>query len=405
MPPNPDHFVLLPAFAATEGRPATLGVLGGGQLGFMFVQAAQRMGYRTAVLDPDANSPAGLVSHHHFQAGYDDAQALAAMSRVCDAVTTEFENVPAHTLETLAKTTPVSPQAHAVAVAQDRVVEKAHFQASAASSGVGPVPYAVLTTDSDLARVPDALFPAILKTARMGYDGKGQLGVASAEALASAWQALQQVPCVLEKRMPLIAECSVLVARSRQGDCVNLPVQLNTHVEGILARTEVFDGNLAPDLSARAVDAAKKIARELGYVGVLCVEFFVVTGDDGKPGLVVNEVAPRPHNSGHYSIEACDVSQFSLQVRTLAGLPLVQPRLLAPAVMLNLLGDIWFNSGELRTPEWDQVLALPGVHLHLYGKLEARKGRKMGHITITATRIEDARGVAQEVQSILGLWH
>ena len=207
MPPNPDHFVLLPAFAATEGRPATLGVLGGGQLGFMFVQAAQRMGYRTAVLDPDANSPAGLVSHHHFQAGYDDAQALAAMSRVCDAMTTEFENVPAHTLETLAKTTPVSPQAHAVAVAQDRVVEKAHFQASAASSGVGPVPYAVLTTDSDLARVPDALFPAILKTARMGYDGKGQLGVASAEALASAWQALQQVPCVLEKRMPFIAEC------------------------------------------------------------------------------------------------------------------------------------------------------------------------------------------------------
>ena len=236
---------MLPAFAATEGRPATLGVLGGGQLGFMFVQAAQRMGYRTAVLDPDANSPAGLVSHHHFQAGYDDAQALAAMSRVCDAVTTEFENVPR---------TPRD------ACENDAGLTAGPCRCCCPRSGCGESPLSSQRreqwcgasalrgahADSDLARVPDALFPAILKTARMGYDGKGQLGVASAEALASAWQALQQVPCVLEKRMPLIAECSVLVARSRQGDCVNLPVQLNTHVEGILARTEVFDGNLSP---------------------------------------------------------------------------------------------------------------------------------------------------------------
>ena len=395
---------ILPAFAAIEGRPITLGVLGGGQLGMMFVQVAQAMGYRTAVLDPDANSPAGLISHHHLLAEYDDQHALATMGRVCDAVTTEFENVPAATLNTLAQTTPVSPPASAVAIAQDRLAEKAHFLASAASSGVGPVPYAALLDDADVASIDAALFPAVLKTARMGYDGKGQMSVTSKADLAKAWAQLHKVPCVVEQRLDLQAELSVIVARGQDGDCVNLPVQSNTHVDGILARTEVFEANVAPDLAKRAVQAAKAIAADLHYVGVLCLEFFVVQTPSGLD-LVVNEMAPRPHNSGHYSLEACDVSQFALQVRTMAALPLVQPRLHSASVMLNLLGDVWLNTGELRTPDWDQVLALPGVHLHLYGKLEARAGRKMGHITITASSIDEARLVAEQVQAVLGLWH
>ena len=174
---------------------------------------------------------------------------------------------------------------------------------------------------------------------------------------------------------------------------------------GILARTEVFEGNLDAGLTARAIQAATAIATDLGYVGVLCVEFFVVKGANDTLSLVVNEMAPRPHNSGHYSIEACDLSQFELQVRAMTGLPLIPPRLHSPAVMLNLLGDIWLNTGELRTPAWDQVLALPGTHLHLYGKLEARAGRKMGHLTVTADTIEGAREVAEEVQAVLGIWH
>lgn len=398
---------ILPAFAAIEGRPITLGVLGGGQLGMMFVHAAQAMGYRTVVLDPDANSPAGLISHHHVLAAFDDAQALASMGRLCDAVTTEFENVPAATLEALAQDIPVSPPAAAVAIAQDRVQEKAHFEASAASSGVGPAPHAVLLDEADVARVSaqgEALFPAILKTARMGYDGKGQISVANAAALAAAWAELHRVPCVLEKRLDLQAEISVIVARGHDGACVNLPVQLNTHVDGILARTEVFEGNIDHALGQRAVQAAQAIANDLAYVGVLCVEFFVVQTPKGLD-LVVNEMAPRPHNSGHYSMQACDVSQFELQVRTMTALPLVQPRLHSASVMLNLLGDVWSNTGELRTPAWDDVLALPGIGLHLYGKLEARKGRKMGHITITAPTIAQARDTAEHVQAILGLWH
>jgi 5-(carboxyamino)imidazole ribonucleotide synthase len=381
-----------------------LGVLGGGQLGLMFVHVAQAMGYRTAVLDPDANSPAGLISHHHIMAEFDDAQALATMGRLCDAITTEFENVPAATLRTLASATPVSPPAGAVAIAQDRVEEKAHFANSAASSGVGPVPYAVLQDEADAATVDASLFPAILKTARMGYDGKGQVSVAGLQDLSAAWASLHNVPCVLEKRLDLQAEISVVVARGHDGQCVYLPVQSNTHVDGILARTEVFEGNVEPALAARAVQAAQTIATDLSYVGVLCVEFFVVQTSAGLD-LVVNEMAPRPHNSGHYSLEACDVSQFALQVRTMAALPLVQPRLHSASVMLNLLGDVWLNTGELRTPDWDQVLALPGVHLHLYGKLEARAGRKMGHITITGNTIDEARQVAEQVQAVLGLWH
>ena len=408
------------------GRPVTLGVMGGGQLGRMFVHAAQALGYATAVLDPDPDSPAGRVSHHHVQTGYLDPKGLAELATHCAAITTEFENVPAAALLALAKTRPVAPSAQAVSIAQDRAAEKAHF----VRCGVPCAPYAVIETLAQLQAVDRELLPGILKTARMGYDGKGQVRVKNRAQLAAAWAQLKQVPCVLEKMLPLQAECSVIVVRGRDGACVNLPVQLNTHRDGILAVTEVYQGNMPAALARQAYAAAKSIANELHYVGVLCVEFFVV--DDNSNGksnsklrLVVNEIAPRPHNSGHYSMNACDVSQFELQVRTLAGLPLTQPRQHSPAIMLNLLGDVWpINWGQtpiksasnqksakqlesdpncLASPPWDKVLALPGTHLHLYGKTHAKPGRKMGHLNITGARVADVQATATQAAKLLGI--
>jgi 5-(carboxyamino)imidazole ribonucleotide synthase len=378
----------------------TLGVMGGGQLGRMFAHAAQQMGFFTAVLDPDATSPAGRISHHHVQTAYTDAEGLARLAAVSAAITTEFENVPAEALNQLAQSRPVAPSGAAVAIAQDRAAEKAHF----VQCGVPCAPYAVIETTEQLAAIDANLLPGILKTARMGYDGKGQVRVKTPAELAAAWADLKQVPCVLEKMLPLQWECSVIVARGADGACVNLPVQRNLHRDGILAVTEVYEGNVPPALAERAVAAAKSIAQGVGYVGVLCVEFFVL--DESHPaaaglgGLVVNEMAPRPHNSGHYSMDACDVSQFHLQVRTLAGLPLVQPRQHSPSIMLNLLGDIWPEGG---VPDWAAVLALPGTHLHLYGKLDAKKGRKMGHLNVTGATIEQVRATALEAARILGI--
>ena len=383
--------------SALTGHPEmTLGVMGGGQLGRMFVQAAQQMGYFTAVLDPDVRSPAGRVSHHHIQTAYTDPEGLRQLAQCCVAITTEFENVPAPALAALAQTRTVAPAAEAVAIAQDRAREKAHF----VSCGVPVAPHAVIRTAQDLSGVPADLLPGILKTASMGYDGKGQVRVATPDELATAWADLGQVPCVLEKMLPLQLECSVIVARGLDGACVNLPVQRNLHRDGILAVTEVYEGNLPPALAERAVAAAKLVANGLGYVGVLCVEFFVLA--DGS--LVVNEIAPRPHNSGHYSIEACDVSQFGLQVRTLASLPLTQPRQHSPSIMLNLLGDLWPQAGGSGgTPPWDAVLALPGAHLHLYGKAKANQGRKMGHLTLTGASVEQVRATALQAARILGI--
>jgi 5-(carboxyamino)imidazole ribonucleotide synthase len=375
---------------------ATLGVMGGGQLGRMFVHAAQRMGYFTAVLDPDADSPAGRVSHHHVRTGYLDEIGLATLCGHSQAITTEFENVPAEALARLAEHRVVAPGAAAVAIAQDRALEKAHFT----RCGVDCAPHAVIANEEDLAAVDDDLLPGILKTARLGYDGKGQVRVRTRAELRAAWADLQRAECVLEKMLPLAFECSVVVARGRDGAMVHLPVQRNLHREGILAVTEVH-GGCVPDAQAqRAVEAARRIAAGLDYVGVLCVEFFGL--EDGA--LVVNEMAPRPHNSGHWSMDAADVSQFELQVRTLAGLPLAQPRQQAAAVMLNLLGDLWFARGATAaTPDWAGVLALPGAHLHLYGKASARPGRKMGHLTLTAATPEEARATALRAAQVLGI--
>jgi len=366
----------------------------------MFVQAAQAMGYFTVVLDPDVVSPAGLVSHYHIQTDFLDEQGLAQLMQRCAAITTEFENVPAPALMTLGSARPVAPSAEAVGIAQDRVKEKAHF----VRCGVPCAPYAVIESAAQLAAVADDLLPGILKTARLGYDGKGQARVKTRAELAAAWAALKGVPCVLEKMLPLKAECSVIVARGWDGVMVNLPVQLNLHREGILAVTSAYEGNLPPALAEQAVAATKAIADELQYVGVLCVEFFVLQDASAEAaalgGLIVNEMAPRPHNSGHYSLDACDLSQFDLQVRTLAGLPLVQPRQHSPAIMLNLLGDLWLTTVP---PPWEKVLALPGAHLHLYGKLAPAKGRKMGHLTLTGATVAEVRATALAAAACLGL--
>jgi 5-(carboxyamino)imidazole ribonucleotide synthase len=258
----------------------------------------------------------------------------------------------------------------------------------------------VIDNDAALAAVGDELLPGILKTARMGYDGKGQQRVRTRDELAAAWRELKHVPSVLEKMLPLAFELSVIVARSSSGAVTHFPLQRNLHRDGILAVTEVPAPGVSAELAQAAVDAAQRIAATMRYVGVLCLEFFVL--DDGT--LVANEMAPRPHNSGHYTIDACDASQFDLQVRAMTGLPLVAPRLHSPALMLNLLGDLWFRDGAVaHTPPWDAVLALPGVHLHLYGKSEPRRGRKMGHLTITAADAEQAHATALRAAALLGI--
>ena len=384
--------------AAEATRPVqVLGVLGGGQLGRMLVHAAQGLGLRTVVLDPDASSPAGSVSHEHLLARYDDVAALVRMAQLCDVITTEFENVPAHALATLAEHRAVSPSAGAVSVCQHRVREKAHF----VSCNVPCVPFTPIEVEADLLAVPTALFPGILKTSTLGYDGKGQAFVDDVAALASAWRTMNCVPCVLERRVDLRGEFSVIVARDASGHSVHLPVQQNLHRGGILAVTQVPAPDVPAAAAAQAIGHARAIAESLAYVGVLCVEFFLLA--DGS--VLANEMAPRPHNSGHYSIDACDISQFDLQVRTTAGWPLVTPRQHSPAVMLNLLGDLWFrDGGELPiTPPWQQVLRIPGAHLHLYGKPDARCGRKMGHLTLTAADAPSARSRALQAAQILGL--
>jgi 5-(carboxyamino)imidazole ribonucleotide synthase len=302
---------------------------------------------------------------------------------------------------TLGAHRPTSPRAEAVEVCQDRAEEKRHF----IRCGVRCAPHALIETTEQLDAVSPDLLSGILKTARLGYDGKGQIRVANRDELAAAWSALNGVPAVLEKALPLAFEVSVVVARSAAGQVVHFPVQQNLHRHGILAVTQVPALEISADQQRQAIDAAMHIAESLGYVGVLCVEFFVL--EDGR--LIANEMAPRPHNSGHHSIDSCDLSQFELQVRAMTGAPLRQPRQHSAAVMLNLLGDLWFDGPgdnqrrSAREPDWAAVLALPGAHLHLYGKATPRRGRKMGHLTVTAPTPAEARVVALEASALLGL--
>ncbi len=370
--------------------PAMLGMLGGGQLGRFFVIAAHEMGYRVTVLDPDKNSPAGKIADVHLCAAYDDAAALKTMAETCQAITTEFENVPASTLENLAQTRTVRPSAKAVSIAQHRVLEKQFIR----DAGIPVAPFFVVNVASDLPADADAIYPAILKVARFGYDGKGQARVANQAQAQAAFEAFKGEQCVLEKMLSLDYEVSVVLARDAQGNVAAYPLAENSHLNGIL------DVSIVPARAPKAIqDQARqlaiKIAEKLDYVGVLAVEFFVSNGE-----LLANEMAPRPHNSGHYTIDANVTNQFEQQLRALVGLPLGDSRLHSQAVMVNILGDIWKSGAE---PAWDKIFARAELKLHLYGKHEPRPGRKMGHYTVIGADQETVIVNAIKAREELGI--
>ena len=367
---------------------AWLGLLGGGQLGRMFTMAAQSMGYKVVVLDPGAHSPAGSVADEHIAADYLDRAGLETLASRCAAATTEFENVPAESLRYLAQHMIVSPAAESVAVAQDRIAEK-HFLASA---GLEVAPFKVIRSGEDFGDGIARLLPGILKRSRLGYDGKGQARVGTRIEAQKAFEQFGAEPCVLEKCLDLDLELSCVVARSFDGKVVTWPLAENRHAHGILD-TSIVPARISPALADAVREAATAVARQLDYRGVLCVEFFVLR--DGR--LLANEIAPRPHNSGHYTIDACVTSQFEQQARVLCELPLGNTALHCPAVMVNLLGDLW-ASGE---PPWQLVLRHPRVKLHLYGKSEARPGRKMGHYTVLEESVDGALACAEEIKAML----
>ncbi len=372
--------------AAAIVPPATLGILGGGQLGRYAVMAAASMGYRTIVLDPDPSAPAGLLAHEHLVAAYDDPEALRRLAFDCDAVTTEFENPPAAALDQLAATLVVAPSPASVRIAQDRVAEKQFL----VDNGFPVGRYQVLDGDDPVVDASLVDAGAIVKTARLGYDGKGQRTVAGVAETIAAWAELGGVACVVEQRLALDTELSVIVGRTATGDVEAWSVAENTHVDGILDLS-VVPAAVRAKIADRAVGLAMAIADALDYVGVLAVELFVVDGE-----LLVNELAPRPHNSGHWTLDASVTSQYEQQVRAVCGLGLGSTAMTAPAIaMVNLLGDLW-EGGE---PDWAAVLADPNAKLHLYGKSEARPGRKMGHLTVTAPGTTAAAARALELRA------
>jgi 5-(carboxyamino)imidazole ribonucleotide synthase len=371
--------------------PAMLGMLGGGQLGRFFVIAAHEMGYQVTVLDPDKNSPAGKIADVHICASFDDANALEKMVATCQAFTTEFENVPAASLEKLALTSIVRPSAKSVAIAQNRVLEKNFIK----EAGLPVAPFAVINTMQDLPDDASSLYPAILKVARFGYDGKGQARVKNQAEAQKAFVEFKQEICVLEQMLPLDLEVSVVLARDAEGRIAAFPTAENSHLNGILD-ISIAPARTSEVLKANAQALAKKLAEKLDYVGVLGVEFFVVDKD-----LLVNEIAPRPHNSGHYTIDACITNQFEQQVRVMTGLPLGSPELHSNAVMVNILGDSWFSNAksarekiDTLEPEWNKAFGHANLKLHLYCKHEPRQGRKMGHFTVIGNDTDAALNTA-----------
>lgn len=360
--------------------PALLGILGGGQLGLYFTLAAKRRGYRVCVLDPDVNSPAGQIADQHLCAAFDDEVALSTLANTCAAISTEFENIDVDSMRYLEQYTRVSPSADCVAIAQNRAEEKKWMR----RAGLKTAPYLELNTlvDCNLAiNAANFTFPALLKTTRMGYDGKGQIIVNSLAELRSAYLSLGEVACILEERLALKQEISVVLARSDCGDIQCFPVTENQHVNGIL-KYSIAPARTSIQLTEKALEMAKTLAQQLNYIGVLTLELFVLDNGD----LVVNEIAPRPHNSGHYSIDACLHSQFDQQVLTLCGFKPKSTTQHHPAVMFNLLGDLWCINSQ-RPPSFVDVLN--DAQLYLYGKKSAKKGRKMGHITLLSKPEED----------------
>lgn len=368
---------------------STLGMLGGGQLGRMFVTAARTLGYDVIVLDPDPLSPAGSLANRHLACDYDDTDALDQLARDCAVVTTEFENIPAVTLAYLAKSVTVHPSATALHIAQHRRLEKEFFR----EQGLATADFVAIESEDDLESARNFSFPAILKTATLGYDGKGQVVCQAFDDLAAAFDSVGRKPCVLEQRIELAREVSVVLARAEDGVVTCFPVAENSHANGILDVT-LAPATISEDFAGIARAAATRIADGLDYCGVLAVEFFISADDR----VLVNEMAPRPHNSGHYTLDACDSSQFEQQVRMVCGLPAGSCRQHTPVAMWNLLGDIWPDGGA---PGWHRILRLESAKLHLYGKAEARPGRKMGHINCLGATLGDAIELLEEVRRTL----
>ena len=376
---------------------AHLGVLGGGQLGRMFTSSALQMGYSVTVLDPSSESPAGQIATTHLCAEYDDKHALATMAE-CDAVTIEFENIPVASLQYLAAHTRIAPKPDAVEIAQDRSLEKAF----AKEHGIDTAPYAFIEASSDVAAsCKDIIFPAILKTARLGYDGKGQVTCTNLTDAVNAFASLGSVDCVLEQRIELAAEISVVLARGFDGRMSICPIAENRHEQGILD-VSIVPAQVDQELQKKAIEMASSLADALDYVGVLAVEFFI--SSDGQ--VLMNEMAPRPHNSGHYTLDATTLTQFDLQVLSLCGLDLPGCNLISPVAMLNLLGDRWV--GQHDQPNWHELLKdfSGNAHdvtqiLHLYGKTSARPGRKMGHVNFLSPQVANAIAVAEHIKSVL----
>ncbi len=368
---------------------STIGVLGSGQLGRMFTMAAQQLGYRVHVLSPDIDSPAGQVAEVEIGADYDDLDAIRTFARGVDVVTFEFENVPAATTDAAAAIVPVRPSGLVLHIAQQRAREKGYL----ADKGFPVTPFAWIRQPDDLDRgLAMVGLPAVLKTASFGYDGKGQVIVSTRDAACEAWIAMGYPEAVLERFIPFDKELSIVAARGLEDWVVTYPLIENTHVNHILD-TSVLPAGVSADVEARARDIARGILETLDVIGVLCVEFFLTTDGD----LLVNEVAPRPHNSGHLTIDACVTSQFEQQVRAICGLPPGSVEPLRPAAMANLLGDLW-ASGE---PDWIAACLLPHVKLHLYGKSEPRPGRKMGHVTALAPTAAEALALAASARAAL----
>jgi len=375
---------LTPDIAFLPG--ATLGILGSGQLGRMLALEARRLGYRVQVFSPERDTPAGQVADREHVADYADLDAVRAFARAVDVVTYEFENVPAATAHAALECAPLRPGPHALHIAQNRQREKDFLRAAGL-----PVPrYRPVASLADLAPGLDHVgVPAVLKTAASGYDGKGQVKVERREDAGAAWDAIGQQPAVLEAWVPFERELSVVAARGLDGAFAHYGVIENTHANHIL------DVSIAPaavplTVLAQAVEISRAVLEKLEVVGVLCVEFFLTRDNE----LLVNEIAPRPHNSGHFTLDACATSQFEQQLRAVCGLPLGSPAQPRPAAMANLLGDLWAN-GE---PDWAAALAVPGLRLHLYGKRQPRPGRKMGHLTAVG---DDARERVVHARALL----
>lgn len=361
---------------------ATLGVLGGGQLGRMFCVAARTMGYRVVVLDPDPHCGAGHIADLHIKADYTDQSALQEMAAQCDAITLEFENIPSQSVRFIADKTTVFPVAESLEVAQNRDLEKQFAQ----KAGLQPVPYFAIVDESDLQAAADEVgFPAILKSNTLGYDGKGQYVVNDFSELTDAYDDAGKVDCVLEKKIDIRCEVSAIVARNADAEIANFPVSENQHRNGIL-HMSIVPARVSDEVSRLAIENASVLADAMSYVGILAVEFFV--SEDNI--LYFNEMAPRPHNSGHYTKDACVTSQFEQQVRMMCGLKPGDTRLMSPVVMVNMLGDLWL-------PDWPSIFAQNNIKLHLYGKPEARPGRKMGHFNVLAEDVESALEVAESV--------